>query len=109
MNMLVTDHAKKRLKERAGLNSRGLARSAEIAFNKGICHSDCTGRLKRYVDYLFLSHKKGNNIRLYGDKVYIFHGISLLTVLNLPNMYHDAVNKLAKKKRNAAALADKED
>ena len=90
----VSKHAKKRMKERCGLNLSSIDRTAAIAFEEGLHHKDCTGSLKKYIDYLFLSHNFGNNIRLYGDNVYIFQGSTLVTVLKLPNRFKNTVNKL---------------
>ena len=98
--MKLSRHAKDRMVERCGLNLRSLDKMASTAYDKGIHHRECTGRLKKYVDYLFLSHNKGNNIRLYGDNVYIFHNSTLCTVLKLPNAHKNAVNKLSKRKVN---------
>ena len=97
--MAVSKHAKRRLSKRCGLNIRSHDRMAAIALRDGLRHSDCTGRLKKYVDYLFLTHKKGNNIRLYGDDVYIFQGTTLITVLKLPAPHKNAVNKIADRKK----------
>ena len=96
--MKLTGHAKGRMKERCGLPKKAVERSAQTALEEGICHSECTGRLKKYIDYLFLSHGRGANIRLYGNHVYIFSHTSLITVLALPNIYKNAVNKIMKRK-----------
>jgi len=99
--MKVSNHARKRLKERCGLGKSSHDRVAEMAMRDGLHHKECTGRLKKYVDYLFLAYKKGNNIRLYGDNVYIFHNSTLITVMKIPNYHKDAVNKLTSRKRKA--------
>ena len=92
--MVIKGHAKKRIKERCGLPKKAMERNANKALNEGILHTECTGRLRKYVDYLFLSHGKGGNIRLYGNHVYIFTKTeNLITVLPLPNAHKDAVNK----------------
>ena len=98
--MKISRHANKRMKERCGLNYSSHDRVAEFVLLKGLCHKDCTGRLKKYVDYLFFSYPSGNNIRLYGDHVYIFNSTNLITILKLPNIYKNAVNKLTKRKRS---------
>lgn len=50
------------------------------------------------MDYLFLSHMQGTNIRIYGNFVYIFDDEILITVLPLPKMYYDAVDKIMKRR-----------
>jgi len=97
--MYITNHAKTRLKERCGLPKKALERNARNAIDRGVCHSECVGNLKKYLDYLFLSHRNGNNIRIYNNHVYIFFYERLVTVLTLPNTYKDALNKINKRKR----------
>jgi len=92
--MDVRKHARKRIKERCGLPGKAIERNAEKALREGVRHSECTGRLKKYIDYLFLSHGRGGNIRLYGNHVYIFTvSEELITVLPLPNAHKNAVKK----------------
>ena len=88
----------KRIKERCGLPKKAVERSATLALQKGLSHKESTGSLKRYFDYLFLSHKKGSNIRLYGNHVYIFTQNSLVTVLPLPNEHKKSLLKAFEKR-----------
>lgn len=94
----VTNHAKKRIIERAGINKRSVIKSAERAFTCGLEHSDLTGILKKYIDKIYLKEKKANNIRIYGDKVYLFYDKTLITVLNLTTKLSKIANKLSKRK-----------
>ena len=96
--MNVTNHASKRIKERCGLPKKAVDRNAMIALEKGLTHKDCTGSLKKYVDYLILSHKKGANIHLYGNHVYIFKSDILITVLQLPNSHKKTLKKVMDKR-----------
>ena len=95
----VTKHAELRIRKHTGLPKKTVDRNAKLAFENGVCHSECTGRLKKYVDWLFLSHCIGFNIRLYCNYVYIFGGEGeLITVLPFPNIYKNAVNKISQRK-----------
>jgi len=96
--MNITDHAYKRIKERCGLPKKAVERNAKLALEKGLTHKECTGSLRRYFDYLFLSHKKGANIRLYGNHVYIFTTENLVTVLPLPNAHKKTLKKVMEKR-----------
>jgi len=96
--MYITNHARDRLKERCGLPKKALERNAKNALYKGISHNECVGSLKKYLDYLYLSHKNGNNIKIYNNHVYIFFVDRLVTVLTLPNIYKGALNKLNKRR-----------
>ena len=91
--MIVTKHAKKRMKQRCGVNKKSVDRIAEIAYEKGLKHSELTGNLRKWVDGLYLKHRQGNQIRLYGDKTYIFHDGRLITVIQIPNNLVKEVGK----------------
>ena len=45
--MVVTKHAKQRMKKRCGLNEKSADRLAHIALKKGLHHKDLTGNLKK--------------------------------------------------------------
>lgn len=94
----ITKHAKKRAKERCGFNHKTINRMADKILEQGIRHCECTGQLKRWVDGLYLENKTANNIRLYGDKAYLFHGISLITIIQIPNKLMDQARKIQKRK-----------
>jgi hypothetical protein len=69
---------------------------AERAYFTGMTHSDTKGALRKYCDMVYLSYRDANQIRLYGDKVYIFKNTYLITVFNLPRNLISLKNKLAK-------------
>ena len=97
--MEIRTHAKKRMKERCGLPKKAIEKNAEKALIDGVRHNECTGRLKKYIDYLFLSHQKGGKIRLYNNHVYVFTLLDeLITVLPLQNAHKNAVNKILKRR-----------
>lgn len=83
--MNVSKHAKKRMKERCGLNKKSVDRIAEKAFKEGITHGQTKGRLNKWMTKLYFANKTANNIRLYGDKAYIFCNEILVTVIQIPN------------------------
>lgn len=90
----ITNHAKHRAKERCGIKSKGVERLANIAFEKGITHAETTGSLNGYITSLYYYNGQANNIRLYGDKIYIFCNEVLVTVLDTPHRYRNIVQKL---------------
>lgn len=57
---------------------------AQKAFDNGITHSQTKGRLNKWITSLYFRNKNANNIRLYGDKAYIFAGKTLVTVIQIP-------------------------
>ena len=84
--MVVTNHARMRMKQRCGFSKKSCERMAEKALKEGIRHSETKGRLRRYISGLYVEHKrKGADIRIYGDKAYIFCKGVLITVLQIPS------------------------
>jgi len=98
MSKKVTAHASLRVRKRAGLPKKAVQKNADTALLKGVSHKESKGRLRKYFNYLFLSHMKGSDIRMYGGYVYIFTSSNLVTVFQIPNIYRDAVNKILKRK-----------
>lgn len=98
----VTYHARKRMKGRMGANKSSVERMADIAYKKGIRHSDTTGDLHRWMDAQYLSERIANNMRIYGETLYIFRDQTLITVLHVPN-------KMRKQVREAFARVRKEE
>ncbi|WP_157486204.1 hypothetical protein [Flavobacterium sp. Leaf359] len=80
----ISDHAYKRARERLGLNGRSFGRLARKAFADGIRHKQTKGALKRFIDRLHLRNRAVDNIRIYGEHVYLFQGIFLVTVYRVP-------------------------
>ena len=96
--MIVTKHAKQRMKQRCGLKEKSSDRIAKIAYKKGLRHSDLTGNLKKWVDSLYFRNHSANQIRLYSDKAYIFAGEKLITVLQIPHNLVKEADKLRRTK-----------
>jgi hypothetical protein len=83
--IVITHHAYDRGKERLGFDRNALERMAMKAFVAGKLHKDCKGNLKKYIDHVYLSYRSANNIRIYGEAIYLFGFNTLLTVYNVPN------------------------
>lgn len=97
--MEVSMHAAERLKERCGLNKKSMQRMAQKAFDEGIRHSQTKGRLNKWVAGLYFNNPKAKNIRLYGDKAYIFCGEILVTVIQIPAGLMKDFKKVVKERR----------
>jgi hypothetical protein len=76
-------HAYRRARKRLRWKTNTLRRMVPIVFKKGIKHSDTKGRLKRYLDKLWLERKQCNNVRIYGDNIFFFQGYKLVTVYRI--------------------------
>ena len=95
----ITDHGRQRIKDRIGLRKKQSNSIAEKALQHGICHYESKGRLKKYFDKLFLSHRTANNIRIYHEKVFIFKDDVLITVMDLPNDLKRSALSISKNKQ----------
>ena len=84
MQVEITKHAFSRAKERLAFKKKTLKRIAEKAFSGGLKHSETNGRLNRYVSSLFLEKREANNVRIYGEVVFLFSQNTLITVYQLP-------------------------
>lgn len=82
--MDISEHAKERIKERCGFNKNATERMANKAFKEGVSHSQTKGKLNKWVTSLYFKNKNANNIKLYGDKAYIFCDSVLVTVIQIP-------------------------
>lgn len=95
--MTLTNHAKKRMKQRCGIGKKSSNKMAQKVLALGISHNQLTGQLCRWVDGLYLSKRTANNIKLYGNQAYIFHNDTLITVIPVPNSLIPLLNKTRQK------------
>ena len=92
----VTSHAKRRLKERCGVSKNSAMDMAERAFNKGISFENASTDLKKYISSIYIRHEKiGDNIRIYGNMVYIFDNRTLITVYPIPENLLNEMERIA--------------
>ena len=85
--MIVTNHARKRIKERAGVGKKACQRLAVNAVERGINREQLTGSVRRYLDKLYFSHEDCSDIIVYAGKVFVFVKSILVTVMHLPSKY----------------------
>ena len=90
----VTRHAKTRIHERMGLPKKSCQKTADRAFENGVRHDETCGQMQKYMTALYERSRTANQIRLYGDKTYIFADDVLITVLPLPNNFVKGVKKI---------------
>jgi hypothetical protein len=98
--MKNTYHSVDRAKERLSFNSDTLERLSKKALIDGIKHSEANERLRKYFDSLFLERRTANNIRIYGENVYLFHDETLITVFQVPVNLRKIVIKVKHRKEN---------
>ena len=92
--MNMSNHATDRMSERCGLNKKSSERLSKLALENGISHNDTSGSLNRYLTKLFFYNKTANNIKIYGEYVYIFCDEILITVIPLDNKYKKIVRNM---------------
>lgn len=83
--MEVTKHGSKRIRDRVGVNKRAVERVAKKAFEEGLTHAEAKGNLRRWMSMTFRRYVRGNQMRIYGEKLYIFHNDRLITVIDVPS------------------------
>ena len=93
--LTVTHHAKKRLKQRMGINKKNYDKISKRALEEGLKHSETSGLLRKYLNKIFLSHdKKAGNLRVYHQKIFVFTTDNILvTILQLPPHFYKIEKK----------------
>lgn len=97
----VTQHAYIRAKQRCGWNSTALERMSKKAFESGLKRSNTKGLLKKYLDDVWAEYRNGNNLRLYGEMLFVFSNHSLVTIWNLPVKFRSLAKVFRAKNRTA--------
>lgn len=82
--MIVTKHARHRIIERCRVKENTVDRLAQLAYIKGITYSRTKGELKSWILRKLPIGYFVDDIKIYGDKAYIFKGECLITVLEIP-------------------------
>lgn len=95
--MRVSRHGEYRTRKRVGVPKSAVKRLAAKAMAEGITRHDTHGPLRRYLDALYYYNESANNIRIWGEKVWIFSDHTLITVLDLPQKYKARANSIAKR------------
>ena len=95
--MRVSRHADRRIRERVGVPRSAVKRMAARARAEGIPRKDTHGSLRRYLDALYHYNEEADNIVVYAEKVWIFSGTTLITVLDLHQRYKNRANGMKKK------------
>ena len=94
----LTKHSIARLEQRCGVSKKNAPTVVKRAFKQGITHAETHGNLHRFLDSLYLSQKKGTNMRIYGNAVYVFKEDTLITVINIPSNLMNDVKEIKEKK-----------
>ena len=82
--LVITKHAYTRMKERNGWNKKAVTRMVSKIYNDGMRPDQVKGYLKGWVNAKYEYSNEGDEYILFGDKLYIFNGMTMLTVLPTP-------------------------
>lgn len=81
----ITDHAFQRMKERHGWNKKTAIRMMKKVYDDGLTLKDVKGKTASWIFETICSNdSKSDEIRIYGDYVYIFNKKTLLTSYRIP-------------------------
>lgn len=95
---IITRHGEKRSRKRLGLKKKAIERDVEAALEQGATHADTRGRLRKFLDKLYLSHENATNMRIHRGRVYLFNEDTLITVITLPGNLQKTADNIKKKK-----------
>lgn len=102
MNVMITQHARLRAEKRLGLTKLAVNRIAQKAFDDGIPHTETRGSFRRYLEDR-LVERNGRSIdavMIYGDHIYLFAGLSLITIYFTPKEFKHVVARIREARRN---------
>lgn len=85
LQLVITKHAYQRGKERIGLDVKAFELIVMKAYLTGKRHSEAKGEFKKYINSLYVTYKNANNIRIYGQHIYLFADATLVTVYHIPS------------------------
>lgn len=83
--IVISKHAYIRMKERNGWSKKTAARMLQRIYAKGLRPGQIKGYLKNWVNEKASYGKTDSEFVLFGEKLYIFCGNTLLTVLPVPS------------------------
>lgn len=100
MKIIVTNHARQRMKERLELDSDfEIEKSARKAFYKGFGYREVGRQLQKYMWKRYVQHNYKGDIKLYKNHLYVFKYNVLVTVIDIPSFI-----KSTEPKRNPCIL-----
>lgn len=94
----ITQHAKTRMKSRAGVPTKAMKKMVRRAYERGIKYEDTDGELREFCkSKMIKKHGRRTSIRIHGGLVYVFDGIALLTAYQIPQEFRVEAERLQAK------------
>lgn len=104
IDIIITNHANERIKERVGLKSQH-AKEAYVmkAYYEGLREKDCSGASLKLIQRRKRDEFTDRDLVLYRDQIFVFDGHSLVTVLPVDYDYLKIMNKVRCKRNRKIA------
>lgn len=95
MQIYVTIHAAKRMKQRLGANKKSLLRIARNAYERGARYCETTGAMRRYLDkQIAIDERSRYDWRVYQEHLFAFAPCgALVTVIEIGKTMKKGVKK----------------
>lgn len=100
VDFVISHHARCRARQRFSLTGAGFQKLASRALVYGIPREQTRGQLRRYLDELWMQYGTANNIRLYGEYLFLFSGALLITTWHLPAAYRKHATRYSRIRKN---------
>lgn len=84
-DLVISEHGYTRLKQRNGWSRKASARMIGKVYQNGLRPDQVKGYLKSWINNKADYGKDGNEFVLFGEKLYIFNGNTMITVLPTPS------------------------
>ncbi len=83
--IVISEHAYVRLKERNGWNRKAATRMIDKVYRRGLRPKQIKGYLKYWINRKAEYGVEGSEYVLFGEKLYIFMGNVMVTVIPIPS------------------------
>lgn len=83
--IFISEHAYMRLKERNGWSRKAASRMIDRVYQNGLRPDQVKGYLKCWINNKADYGTEGSEIVLFGEKLYIFNGNTMVTVIPTPS------------------------
>ena len=80
--LIVSDHARQRIKERCGISKKSADRVCALATRRGVVRENTKGALRKWLDN---NVRDNRDLLVYGDKAFVISAENVVvTVLQIP-------------------------
>lgn len=94
-----TKHGENRIRKRQKVKKKNIQKELDLALEKGLTHSECKGKLGKYVTKCWFNHSY-SYARVYKNSIYFFRQSdnTFLTVYPIPGNLQSVYQESMKKK-----------